>query len=109
MAKAKADGFNLDCVEAMRALADASRLRMMDELLRAPRNVTFLATRAKLTAYNASRHLSVLSRAGLVTREKKGQQRIYRLSDACEVLVDKKKRTLSLGCCQFRFDAMLPR
>lgn len=99
----------VNCVDAMRALADPSRLKIMDELLRGPRNVTYLAESAGLTTYNASRNLSMLSRAGLVSKEKKGQQRIYRLSEACEVLVDKKKRTLSLGCCQFRFDALVDR
>ncbi|MBI3830410.1 MAG: winged helix-turn-helix transcriptional regulator [Planctomycetes bacterium] len=103
------DATQVDCVEAMRALADPNRLKIMDQLLRGPRNVTWLADSAGLTAYNASRNLSMLARAGLVSKEKKGQQRIYRLSTACEVLVDKKKRTLNLGCCQFRFDALVDR
>jgi len=97
----------LDCITAMRALADEQRLKIMDTLLAGPQNASALAAAAGLTAYNASRHLAVLAKAGLVTREKLGQQRIYRLSRACEVHMDKRRRTLSLGCCQFRFDDLL--
>lgn len=107
-AKAIAKG-ELDCVVAMKALADPGRLRMLDALLNGPRSAGDLAEIAALTAYNASRHLNVLTRAGLLAKEKSGQRRLYRLSAACEVHLDRKRRVLSLGCCQFRLDALVAR
>ncbi|MCZ7647070.1 MAG: metalloregulator ArsR/SmtB family transcription factor [Planctomycetota bacterium] len=97
----------VDCVAAMKALADPNRLRVMNEILTGPVHVTAIAKACGMTAYNASRALSILAHAGLVAREKKAQQRLYRLSGACEALVDRRRRTLDLGCCAFRLDALV--
>lgn len=59
-----------DCLAAMRALGEPSRLRIVRQLLEGPHSVNELCEAVELTAYNASRHLTVLKTAGLVQVEK---------------------------------------
>lgn len=65
-----------------RAVAAPKRLEILDVLAQAPRTVEVLTELANgLTIANTSRHLSVLHRAGLVVRQKKGLYVEYRLAD----------------------------
>ncbi len=92
-----------DCLAAMRALGEPSRMRIVRQLLSGPHAVNDLCDELQLTAYNASRHLTVLKTAGLVSVEKQAQRRIYQLATDFQQRLTKNNQVLDLGCCQFDF------
>jgi len=61
-----------------KALADASRLRILAALLEEPRYVEVLAERLKLSPSTVSFHLKKLEAAGLVTSEREQYYVVYR-------------------------------
>ncbi|MBV7267256.1 ArsR/SmtB family transcription factor [Erythrobacter ani] len=62
-----------------RALGEPTRLRMVQELSRGERTVGDLAAPLDMTLAGASKHVGVLEQAGLLTREKRGRERVCRL------------------------------
>ena len=60
-------------------IADPSRRRLLDLLLRGPAPVGALVAATGMSQPNTSRHLGVLRHAGLVTARKEGQQRVYEI------------------------------
>lgn len=66
--------------EIFRALADASRRRMIDRLIRGPASVSELAEPLDMKLPSVVKHLAVLESGGLVTSEKAGRVRTYRLA-----------------------------
>jgi DNA-binding transcriptional ArsR family regulator len=71
-----------EAAERFRLLADASRLRLLNELdLADELPVGELAGRAGVGLSNTSKHLHQLERAGLVTRRRAGTTIFYRLAD----------------------------
>jgi len=91
------------CIPVLRALADESRLRLVQTLARGGLPVSALASRAGLAEYNASRHLRVLRETGLVDAQRQGQRIRYRIRD--ELLVaDESGPRLELGCCSFHLE-----
>ncbi|MFM8879419.1 MAG: ArsR/SmtB family transcription factor [Verrucomicrobiota bacterium] len=97
-----------DCLAAMRALGEPSRVRIVHQLLDGPRPVNDLCEALNLQPYNASRHLAVLKSAGLVEVERVSKQRIYRLAETFRNRLADHDRVLDLGCCRFDFN-QLPR
>ena len=67
--------------DRFRALADENRIRLLARLARSPANVRTLTAELGISQAAASKHLSVLRRAGLVNFESKGPQSIYQISD----------------------------
>lgn len=65
--------------DAFSAAAEPTRRRLLQMLARGPRTVTDLAAEFTVTRSAISQHLLVLAEAGLVTAEKVGRQRIYRV------------------------------
>ena len=61
------------------ALAEPNRLRIIELLREGPRPVGEIAARLHLRQPQVSKHLRVLSDAGLVEVHPSAQQRIYRL------------------------------
>jgi DNA-binding transcriptional ArsR family regulator len=61
------------------ALADPTRRAMLTRLCKGPATVTELSKPFKLSAPAISKHLKVLERAGLITREKEAQWRRCRI------------------------------
>jgi DNA-binding transcriptional ArsR family regulator len=61
------------------ALADPTRRAMLTRLCKGPATVTELSKPFKLSAPAISKHLKVLERAGLITREKDAQWRRCRI------------------------------
>jgi len=94
------------CIDAIRALGEESRLRLLKLLLRREGTVSELATELSLTTYNASKHLRILREAGLVDCEKRGQLRVYQIAGEFRNHLDKNDNVLDLGCCLFRFDEL---
>ncbi len=64
-----------------RALADRSRLLLMNLLCEGEHNVGELVEGSKLTNANVSKHLKVLHRAGFVRRRKAGLNVYYSLAN----------------------------
>ena len=62
-------------------LAEPTRLRILNVLRTGEKNVGELATICGYTAANISRHLSLMSKHGLVAREGRGTSVYYRLTD----------------------------
>ena len=67
-------------VEQLKALADPLRIRLLRELINAPRTVTELAVLYDLDVGGLSHHLGVLFRVGLVERTRQGRFVEYRVS-----------------------------
>lgn len=65
-----------------RALAEPNRLHIVELLLRGPRPVGDLVLRLRLRQPQVSKHLRVLSKAGLVGVRRDAQRRIYALRPA---------------------------
>jgi DNA-binding transcriptional ArsR family regulator len=91
----------LDCVVALKALGEETRLRIVALVFEQPMEVGEIARRLGVSQYNVSKHLRILREAGLLEVEKDGRRHLYALPDAIKAndtgLVD-------LGCCSFRFD-----
>ncbi len=95
-----------DCIMAMRALGEETRLRLVRLLLKKQRCVNELAETLGITQYNVSKHLRVLREAGLVSQEKAGQQRLYALAADFTRHLEDNANVLDLGCCQFDFSKL---
>jgi rhodanese-related sulfurtransferase/DNA-binding transcriptional ArsR family regulator len=63
------------------ALANRHRLELLDLVSQRPRTVQGVAADAGVTVANASQHLGVLARCGLVSVERRGTFAFYRVSD----------------------------
>ncbi len=61
----------------MAALADPTRLRVIERLASGPKTATQLAEGFSISRPAVSQHLRTLREAGLVTVERQGTQRIY--------------------------------
>lgn len=66
------------------AVANGHRRRLLDLLLAEPQSVNALAAHFQMRRPSVSEHLKVLKDAGLVSEERRGRERIYRV-DAQEL------------------------
>jgi DNA-binding transcriptional ArsR family regulator len=96
----------IDCIAALKALGELSRLRIVRLLLNERLGVNAIAQRLGLSQYNVSKHLRILKEAGLVEMEKQGQQRLYAVVPSLKSQLAAHKNVLELGCCSFRFDRL---
>ena len=83
--------------EVFRAFGEVTRLQILQELKAGPRHVNGLVEALGLSQANVSKQLRVLLDAGLVGRERRGNQVVYELSDGlamemCRVVCDKLNR-----------------
>ena len=93
----------LDCVSALKALGEDTRVRIVSLLLNAPLGVCEIARRLDMSHYNVSKHLRILREAGLLNVEKHGRERLYVVPER----IRKSRagvKVLDLGCCRFQFD-----
>ena len=63
------------------ALSEPTRLQILNLLRQGERNVSDLAQLCGYTSANISRHLSMLTKQGLVAREGRGTSVYYRIAD----------------------------
>ena len=63
------------------ALAEPTRLQILNQLREKERNVGELAELCGFSSANISRHLSYLSQQGFVLRESRGNSAYYRIAD----------------------------
>ncbi len=97
-----------DCITALKALGEETRLRMLRLLIRSPLSVNDISERLGVSQYNVSKHLRIMREAGLLETEREGKQRIYSVSEKYRAQLAADKNVLDLGCCTFRCDR-LPR
>ena len=71
--------------EVARALAHHHRLEILEQLAQGERSVEPLADKVGLSIANASQHLRLMRRAGLLASRRDGKRMIYRLSDASAI------------------------
>ena len=67
--------------ERLRAIADPTRIRLLDRLSEAPATVSELVAQLGGTQQNISKHLGVLHRAGILSRVKEGTCVRYAVAD----------------------------
>lgn len=89
--------------EILKALADESRLLIVQELLNSDVTVSDLSEKLGIKIYNISRHLKILETSGLIEKKKKGKNRIYSITENIKSHFLEKDRVLDLGCCKFSF------
>jgi DNA-binding transcriptional ArsR family regulator len=91
-----------DCVPALRALGEDTRVRIVGLLIDSPLDVNEISKRLGVSQYNVSKHLRILREAGLLEVEKSGRQRLYALPDRIRRQAEAGS-VLDLGCCSFQF------
>ena len=69
-----------DLVEVFKALADGTRLAVVERLSIGPASATVLARPFEMALPSFMQHLGVLERAGIVTSHKTGRTRVYQLA-----------------------------
>jgi DNA-binding transcriptional ArsR family regulator len=89
--------------QILKALADESRLLIIHELLKHEASVTELSETLGMKVYNISRHLRILETNGLVKKIKRGNSRIYSITESITNRFSKEDQILDLGCCKFTF------
>jgi DNA-binding transcriptional ArsR family regulator len=92
-----------DCIHALKALGEESRMRILRMLMAKERSVNEIAESLGMTQYNVSKHLRVLREASLLDQQKQGQQRVYSLATDFRAHLAENKNVLDLGCCTFDF------
>ena len=92
-----------DCVTALRALGEETRVRIVALLMDQPLDVGAISDALEVSPYNVSKHLRVLREAGLLEVEKEGRLRRYALPEGIKREAA-AGRVLDLGCCSFQFD-----
>ena len=69
-----------DLVDVFKALADGTRLAVVERLSIGPASATALARPFEMALPSFMQHLGVLERAGVVTSHKTGRTRVYQLA-----------------------------
>jgi len=95
-----------DCIAALKALGEESRLRILRLLFKEQLSVNEITERLKLSQYNVSKHLRIMRQAGLLELEKQGKLRLYRVAGRLKTQVAANNNVLDLGCCTFRLDKL---
>ena len=93
-----------ECATVFRAMADPTRLRIIETLFAQPMCVSELCAALSIEQHFASRHLAVLRHADLVVATRDAQRVIYRLHPDVHEELSASKPTLDLGCCEIQFN-----
>lgn len=96
----------LDCIAALKALGEETRLRMLRLLFKEKLCVGDISERLKVSQYNVSKHLRIMKEAGLMESERVGRQRLYTVSANLKTHLEENDNIVDLGCCTFRFDKL---
>ena len=96
----------LDCIAALKALGEESRLRILRLLFKEQLGVNEISRRLKASQYNVSKHLRIMREAGLLEVEKRGKERLYGVTRKLKSQLASNNNVLDLGCCTFRLDKL---
>lgn len=89
------------CVSKLKALADTTRLAVMESLMDGPLHVGELADSLGVEQSLLSHHLRVLREMGLLVAERDGKAVLYALAPG----VEGAGKSRHLGCCRLSFEA----
>lgn len=89
------------CADKLKALADTTRLTVLESLMDQPRLVSDLMQILNIEQSLLSHHLAHLREVGLVQSIRTGKTVLYKL--APHVALSTTTKTLNLGCCQLSF------
>ena len=93
-----------ECIPALKALSDGNLLRILRLLSKSPLSVGEISGELELADYNVSKHLKILTKAGLLECRKEGKERHYAIPGKFHGAPNTCDGVLDLGCCTFRFD-----
>jgi len=90
-----------------RVLGEPMRLKLLIALETGEKNVTELVQLTEATQANVSKHLGILSDAGMVSRRKEGLKTFYEISDPqifklCDLMCSKLQKEFSEKSRHFR-------
>jgi ArsR family transcriptional regulator len=92
------------CATVLKALGDATRLRILESLLVEEKCVSELVQELRCPQPHASHHLRILRDAGLVEGHRDGKQACYRITPSVQrALANRQGHALNFGCCELRF------
>lgn len=89
------------CAAKLKALADPTRLAVIEALMKGPRHVGDLVELIGVEQSLLSHHLRVLRDIGLLRADRDGKAVLYSLAPGVEGAPAEK--TIRLGCCQLSF------
>lgn len=93
-----------ETAELFKALADESRLRILNLLLEKEMCVTEMIRQLNLAQSLVSHHLKILKNVNLVDSVRMGQKICYHLHPQVKQnLSESKQQTLDLKCCEISF------
>jgi DNA-binding transcriptional ArsR family regulator len=88
--------------DRFRALAEPTRIKLLDRLREGEATVLELTALVGTTQQNVSKHLNLLQHAGIVARRKQGNFAYYRIADETVFVLCESV----CGSLQNRFDAL---
>lgn len=86
------------CAKVMKAMGDATRLRILRSLIERPKSVGAIVIELKIEQPKASHHLAILRHAGLVQDVREGRHVSYGLHPSVRHLSG-FEGIIDLGCC----------
>lgn len=89
------------CADILKVLANDTRLRVVQQLMDGPKNVTQINEELQIEKTLLSHHLKTLRSHGIVETKREGKSIKYRLSPHVEST--RRGSGLDLGCCQLVF------
>jgi DNA-binding transcriptional ArsR family regulator len=93
-----------ECASVLKALADETRLRILESLLAEEKCVTDLVRELGFPQPHVSHHLRILRDSGVVEGIRDGKQVCYRIAPIVRrVLANRQGKALNFGCCELRF------
>ncbi len=96
----------INCIAALKALGEETRLRMLRLLFKEKLCVGDISARLKVSQYNVSKHLRIMREAGLLDSERAGRLHLFSVSDKLKTHLEENNNVIDLGCCTFRFDKL---
>ena len=94
------------CAQMFKALADHTRLRILESLLVEEKCVSELVREFHCPQPHISHHLRILRDAGLIEGLRDGKQVCYRILPKVQrALANRQGQALNFGCCELRFPA----
>jgi DNA-binding transcriptional ArsR family regulator len=92
------------CATVLKALADETRLRILESLLVEEKCVTDLVRELGCPQPHVSHHLRILRDSGVVEGIREGKQVCYRIAPIVQrALANREGKALNFGCCELRF------
>jgi ArsR family transcriptional regulator len=92
------------CATVLKALADETRLRILESLLAEEKCVTDLVRELDCSQPHISHHLRILRDTGVVQGIREGKQVCYRIAPIVQrALANRQGKALNFGCCELRF------